>query len=177
MQVAIHCLAGTHRAACVVACHFLWRHYNQGNEELPTEADEIYKRLQAVRPAVAPAYAHVLKCYEAHLKRQRNPIVETKRPTVDPETEAIFAIGNEISESFPSAFPSESDETLEPRDELQNHEPAPLQSSVYFHHLQFDSRPPVSGDVDDPEPPRSPAQLIKEDMQRQDMQRQLDCFR
>ena len=24
--VAVHCLAGIHRAACIVACHYLWRY-------------------------------------------------------------------------------------------------------------------------------------------------------
>lgn len=66
--VAVHCLAGIHRAACIVACHFLWRHYTLGHQEVPSSADEIYRRLKAVRPAVSPAYTHVLRNYEKHLQ-------------------------------------------------------------------------------------------------------------
>jgi hypothetical protein len=68
--VAVHCLAGIHRAACIVACHFLWRHYILGHQDIPADAAEIYRRLIAVRPHVSPAYAHVLRNYEAHLKKQ-----------------------------------------------------------------------------------------------------------
>jgi len=68
--VAVHCLAGIHRAACIVACHFLWRYYVLGHTDLPSEARQIYNRLQAARPAVEPAYAHVLENYAAHLKRR-----------------------------------------------------------------------------------------------------------
>lgn len=66
--VAVHCLAGIHRAACIVACHFLWRHYALGHKHIPADPVEIYRRLQAARPAVDPAYEHVLRSYEAHLK-------------------------------------------------------------------------------------------------------------
>jgi len=67
--VAVHCLAGIHRAACIVACHFLWRHYTLGHKHIPSDPVEIYRRLQAARPAVDPAYEHVLRMYEAHLKK------------------------------------------------------------------------------------------------------------
>jgi len=67
-SVAVHCLAGIHRAACIVACHFLWRHYVLGHRDVPCDPKVIYQRLKAVRPAVSPAYAHVLQKYEAHLK-------------------------------------------------------------------------------------------------------------
>merc|ERR1712080_190192 len=67
--VAVHCLAGIHRAACIVACHFLWRHYALGHRDVPCDPTVIYRRLKAVRPAVSPAYTHVLQKYEAHLKR------------------------------------------------------------------------------------------------------------
>jgi len=69
-SVAVHCLAGIHRAACIVACHFLWRYYVLGHSEIPSSAAEIYRRLKAVRPAVSPAYTHILTGYEAHLKKR-----------------------------------------------------------------------------------------------------------
>lgn len=68
--VAVHCLAGIHRAACIVACHYLWRYHTLGHKNVPCDATVIYQRLKANRPAVSPAYTHVLQKYEAHLKRQ-----------------------------------------------------------------------------------------------------------
>eukprot|EP00928_Gymnodinium_smaydae_P046185 TRINITY_DN30774_c0_g1_i1.p1 TRINITY_DN30774_c0_g1~~TRINITY_DN30774_c0_g1_i1.p1 ORF type:complete len:383 (+),score=82.04 TRINITY_DN30774_c0_g1_i1:42-1190(+) len=66
--VAVHCLAGIHRAACIVACQFLWRHYALGQHAVPADAQEIYRRLKAVRPHVSPAYTHVLRNYEQYLR-------------------------------------------------------------------------------------------------------------
>eukprot|EP00927_Polykrikos_kofoidii_P037316 TRINITY_DN31450_c0_g2_i1.p1 TRINITY_DN31450_c0_g2~~TRINITY_DN31450_c0_g2_i1.p1 ORF type:complete len:331 (-),score=39.73 TRINITY_DN31450_c0_g2_i1:28-1020(-) len=66
--VAVHCLAGIHRAACIVACHFLWRHYVLGHRDIPCDPVEIYRRLKAVRPAVSPAYTHVLQSYQEYLR-------------------------------------------------------------------------------------------------------------
>lgn len=66
--VAVHCLAGIHRAACIVACHFLYRYYILGHTDIPHNTTEIYRRLKAARPHVEPAYAHVLRNYENHLK-------------------------------------------------------------------------------------------------------------
>lgn len=67
-SVAVHCLAGIHRAACIVACHFLWRHYTLKHTNVTCNTEEIYRRLIAVRPNVSPAYAHVLRQYELYLK-------------------------------------------------------------------------------------------------------------
>jgi len=78
--VAVHCLAGIHRAACIVACHYLWRHYRMGHEEIPSDPSVIYSCMKAVRPAVSPGYVHVLKSYQAHLLRR--PRQGSK--TVDP---------------------------------------------------------------------------------------------
>lgn len=69
-SVAVHCLAGIHRAACIVACHFLYRHYALGHTDIPADPKEIYRRLKAARPHVDAAYAHVLRSYEAHLQKQ-----------------------------------------------------------------------------------------------------------
>mmetsp|Transcript_65884 Transcript_65884/g.122980 ORF Transcript_65884/g.122980 Transcript_65884/m.122980 type:complete len:379 (-) Transcript_65884:22-1158(-) len=69
--VAVHCLAGIHRAACIVACHFLWRHYLMGHQDIPSDPDIIYRCMQAVRPAVSMGYVHVLKSYQEHLLRRR----------------------------------------------------------------------------------------------------------
>jgi len=67
-SVAVHCLAGIHRAACIVACQFLFRHYVLGHKHVPNEVDDIYRKLQSVRPHVSPAYLHILKEYEAHVR-------------------------------------------------------------------------------------------------------------
>jgi len=68
--VAVHCLAGIHRAACIVACHFLFRHYTLGHTEVPHDVKDIYRKLQSVRPAVSPAYEHVLQDYRAHVMKR-----------------------------------------------------------------------------------------------------------
>jgi hypothetical protein len=69
--VAVHCLAGIHRAACIVACHFLWRRHVLGHTDIPGDANTIYAKLKAVRPAVSPAYTHVLQNYEKYLLSRR----------------------------------------------------------------------------------------------------------
>lgn len=56
-SVAVHCLAGIHRAACIVACHFLYRHHVLGHAHVPGDTDDIYRKLQSVRPHVSPACA------------------------------------------------------------------------------------------------------------------------
>ena len=48
-SVAVHCLAGIHRAACIVACHFLYRHHTLGHAEVPADAADIYAKLISVR--------------------------------------------------------------------------------------------------------------------------------
>ena len=68
--VAIHCLAGIHRAAMITACHFctdvLGHTTHRGDEA------EIYRKLISVRPHVSPAYqAYVLRGYKA-------PVVQGK---------------------------------------------------------------------------------------------------
>ena len=70
--VAVHCLAGIHRAACIVACHFLYRHYQLGHAHVPCDCSEIYNKLQQVRPAVSPAYLDILRNYEAHCINIKN---------------------------------------------------------------------------------------------------------
>jgi len=68
-SVAIHCLAGIHRAAMITACHFLYRHYQLGHADVPSDCGDIYAKLQSVRPAVSPAYIDTLRMYEAHCRR------------------------------------------------------------------------------------------------------------
>jgi len=67
--VAVHCLAGIHRAACIVACHYLYRYYHLGHKDIPHKPTDIYRCLKAVRPAVSPAYKHVLENYMKFLKK------------------------------------------------------------------------------------------------------------
>lgn len=68
--VAVHCLAGIHRAACIAACMFLYRHYVLGHAHVPADAADIYRKLQSVRPHVSPAYEDILRGYEAYLKQK-----------------------------------------------------------------------------------------------------------
>lgn len=66
--VAVHCLAGIHRAACIMACHFLYRYYILGQKHIPHNTTDIYKKMISVRPHVSPAYEDILRGYEAYLK-------------------------------------------------------------------------------------------------------------
>ena len=65
--VAIHCLAGIHRAAMITACHFLYRHHVLGHTNIPCDEAEIYRKLISVRPHVSPAYQDILRGYKAHV--------------------------------------------------------------------------------------------------------------
>ena len=70
-SVAVHCLAGIHRAACIMACHFLYRHYCLGHTHIPADTRDIYRKMISVRPHVSPAYEDILRGYEAHVKTKR----------------------------------------------------------------------------------------------------------
>ena len=70
--VAVHCLAGIHRAACIMACHFLYRHHVLGHASVPSDTSDIYEKMISVRPNVSPAYAHILNGYQNYLKRKRD---------------------------------------------------------------------------------------------------------
>jgi protein tyrosine/serine phosphatase len=69
--VAIHCLAGIHRAAMITACHFLYRHHVLGHTNIPCDEAEIYRKLISVRPHVSPAYQDILRGYKAHVRGAR----------------------------------------------------------------------------------------------------------
>mmetsp|Transcript_34020 Transcript_34020/g.102698 ORF Transcript_34020/g.102698 Transcript_34020/m.102698 type:complete len:312 (+) Transcript_34020:968-1903(+) len=69
--VAVHCLAGIHRAACIMACHFLYRHYVLGHKHIPCDTADIYRKMISVRPHVSPAYEDILRGYEKYLKAGR----------------------------------------------------------------------------------------------------------
>ena len=62
-SVAVHCLARIHRVACIVAGKYLSRYYNIAQKRISANVDEIYRQMIAVRPAVSPAYIHVLISY------------------------------------------------------------------------------------------------------------------
>lgn len=67
-SVAVHCLAGLHRAPAVVACFYLYRYYALGHRQLPHNIDEIYGRMRAVRPSVAPlGYIELIKLFQRHM--------------------------------------------------------------------------------------------------------------
>lgn len=70
-SVVVHCLAGVHRAACVVVSHFLWRYYKQGHTYLSPDIAAIYECLGKRRYGVAPLdYVSLVKQFEEHLKSQ-----------------------------------------------------------------------------------------------------------
>lgn len=72
-SIAVHCLAGVHRAACVTACHYVWRHYVLGHKSLPVDSDEIFDKLIESRPIVEPAYLYLLQGYSSYLKKLFGP--------------------------------------------------------------------------------------------------------
>jgi len=70
-SIAVHCLAGLHRAPAVVCCYYLYRFYALGHRHLSNDITVIYQRMRAVRPAVAPlGYIELIKLYERHMIRQ-----------------------------------------------------------------------------------------------------------
>jgi hypothetical protein len=69
-SVAVHCLAGLHRAPAIVACFYLYRVHVLGHRHLPSDVTEIYRRIREVRPSVAPlGYIELIRCFEAALLR------------------------------------------------------------------------------------------------------------
>ncbi|KAJ1615975.1 hypothetical protein T492DRAFT_1109684 [Pavlovales sp. CCMP2436] len=71
-SVAVHCLAGLHRAPAVVACFYLYRYYILGHTHLPHDIGEIYARIRAIRPSVAPlGYIELIKKFELYAVGQQ----------------------------------------------------------------------------------------------------------
>jgi hypothetical protein len=69
--VAVHCLAGVHRAPTVVCCQWLYRYYVKGHKHLPCDVEEIYRRMRAVRASVEPlSYIKITRLYEGWLQAQ-----------------------------------------------------------------------------------------------------------
>lgn len=70
-SVAVHCLAGVHRAPTVVCCHYLWRHYHLGHKDVCPDIRTIYQRLSSIRPGVEPlSYIQIIHLYETYLKNK-----------------------------------------------------------------------------------------------------------
>mmetsp|Transcript_75882 Transcript_75882/g.138761 ORF Transcript_75882/g.138761 Transcript_75882/m.138761 type:complete len:324 (+) Transcript_75882:113-1084(+) len=68
-SIAVHCLAGVHRAPTVVCCHYLWRHYHLGHKDVCPDIKTIYQRLSRVRSGVEPlSYIQIIHLYEKYLK-------------------------------------------------------------------------------------------------------------
>lgn len=82
--VAVHCLAGIHRAACIAACHFLYRRHVLGQKEVSGDTKDIYAKMMSVRPRVSPAYQHILVAYEAYLVRKTLQKTEKVSPSKSP---------------------------------------------------------------------------------------------
>ena len=47
--VIIHCLAGMHRAPCILVSHILYRYFKKNQKFLEIDFDKIYKNLSAIR--------------------------------------------------------------------------------------------------------------------------------
>jgi hypothetical protein len=73
-SVAVHCLAGIHRAPTVVVCQYLYRHYVLGQTDVCCDVETIYSRLKRVRPNVEPlGYIRLIKMYETYLRSNHKP--------------------------------------------------------------------------------------------------------
>lgn len=69
-SVAVHCLAGVHRAPTVVVCQYLYRYYALGMHDVDINIQAIYKRLNAKRPGVEPlSYLSLIHHYHDFLKK------------------------------------------------------------------------------------------------------------
>jgi len=67
-SVAVHCLAGVHRAPTVIVCHYLWRHYKLGHSKVCNDFATIYERLRALGPGVEPlSYLTLIDTYQKYL--------------------------------------------------------------------------------------------------------------
>lgn len=69
-SVAVHCLSGAQRAACIVGCHFLWRYYILGHSDLPGDVLVILQRLCEVWPGLVPSCTKIMERYKDHLERR-----------------------------------------------------------------------------------------------------------
>merc|ERR1712070_1290821 len=80
-SVAVHCLSGAQRAACIIGCHYLWRYYCLGHTELPGSVAEVFQRLQSARTGldVNTAYADIMETYRAHLQKKASLIMDSAR--------------------------------------------------------------------------------------------------
>ena len=87
-SVAIHCMAGNHRSACIAACQFLYRYYTLGHTWITANHIEIFKTLQSVRPGVSPAYTDIVVHYEDYLK---NRFGDAKSKMTPPANSASYS--------------------------------------------------------------------------------------
>lgn len=80
-DVVVHCLAGLHRAACLVVTHFLYRSIALGHQYLSSDIAAIYDQLASVRPGVEPlSYFPVAMSFRQWLdKRQSTDGLESVR--------------------------------------------------------------------------------------------------
>jgi len=70
-NVVVHCLAGVHRAACVVVSHALYRHYKLRHTHISNDIAELYRKLASIRRGVAPlGYLALVSSFRDSLEKQ-----------------------------------------------------------------------------------------------------------
>jgi protein tyrosine phosphatase len=70
-NVVIHCLAGVHRASCIVVSHALFRHYKLQHTHISSDIATIYTKLASIRKGVQPlGYLALVTSFREFLERE-----------------------------------------------------------------------------------------------------------
>lgn len=68
-NVVVHCLAGVHRASCIVVSHALYRHFKLKHTHIPGDTYELYARLASIRRGVQPlGYLALVTSFREYLE-------------------------------------------------------------------------------------------------------------
>jgi len=78
-NVVVHCLAGVHRAACVVVSHALYRHYRLRHTYISNDISALYSKLASIRRGVAPlGYLALVTSFRDSLEKQASEVGSVK---------------------------------------------------------------------------------------------------
>jgi len=70
-NVVIHCLAGVHRASCMVVSHALFRHFRLKHTHISSDIASIYTKLASIRKGVQPlGYLALVTSFREYLEKE-----------------------------------------------------------------------------------------------------------
>jgi hypothetical protein len=70
-NVVVHCLAGVHRASCIVVSHALFRHYKLKHTHISSDIATIYTKLASIRKGVQPlGYLALVTSFREYLEKE-----------------------------------------------------------------------------------------------------------